>query len=219
MGLYTLTAASPAAEQALLRALTFTPAAAASGTTTSLGVLVSNGTATATNDATTVAITQPNVPVVTWSLADDTGASATDRTTADDALTGTAGVGDTVTLSDGATVCNMAVASGTGAYSFTPAGLADGPYTLTATDTVAGGTGSASLAFTLDTTAPLVTDPIAMFSGSEAANSIGITGRQRQHGTATLAVGALPRNGAGDVHMLTFDGLHYAFQAISLLAT
>ena len=48
-------------------------------------------------------------------------------------------------------------ADGGGAWNFTPAGLglADGTYLLTATETdLAGNTGSASLSFTLDTTAP-----------------------------------------------------------------
>ena len=44
-----------------------------------------------------------------------------------------------------------------GAWSFTPSGLADGAHTIVASQTDSfGNTGSASLSFTLDTTAPLV---------------------------------------------------------------
>ena len=44
-----------------------------------------------------------------------------------------------------------------GAWSFTPSGLADGAHTIVASQTDSfGNTGSASLSFTLDTTAPVV---------------------------------------------------------------
>ena len=47
------------------------------------------------------------------------------------------------------------MADGTGAWSFTPTGLADGAHTLTATQTdLAGNTGTATLSFTLDTRPP-----------------------------------------------------------------
>ena len=45
----------------------------------------------------------------------------------------------------------------TGAWSFTPSGLVDGAHTIVASQTDAfGNTGTASLSFTLDTTAPVV---------------------------------------------------------------
>ena len=283
LGSYALAAAAPAAEQALLRALVFTPASgtgAGSAVTTGFGLLVSDGTATASDTATTVAVTQPNPPAVTLRLALDTGASATDGITADDVLVGSAGAGDSVTISNGAAVLGTALADGTGAYRFVPAGLRDGAYTLTATDAGAGDAVSASLAFTLDTAGPALSTPTTIVAGNQAASPIGITdsdnletasqltatitslptdgavslnnmavqagqvltGSQLAQlaftptpglsnvsstlgytltdlagntstGAATLGIGALTGSGAGDVHIVTFDGLHYDFQA------
>ena len=74
-------------------------------------------------------------------------------------LTGTAEAGSTVKLYDGATLLGNAVASGTGAWSYTTAALANGAHSLTATATdAAGNTGVASsaLAVTIDTSAPAV---------------------------------------------------------------
>ncbi len=59
-GSYVLTAASPAAEQALLQALVFTPAAGAVGsTTTTFSLLASDGTNAAADTGTTVTVTTP----------------------------------------------------------------------------------------------------------------------------------------------------------------
>ena len=71
-------------------------------------------------------------------------------------LTGTAEAGSTVKLYDGATLLGSAVASGTGAWSYTTAALANGGHNLTATATdAAGNTGVAStaLAVTIDPSA------------------------------------------------------------------
>ena len=78
-------------------------------------------------------------------------------------LTGTAEAGSTVKLYDGATLLGSAAASGSGAWSYTTAALANGGHSLTATATdAAGNTGVASsaLAVTIDTSAPALRRPL-----------------------------------------------------------
>lgn len=73
----------------------------------------------------------------------------------------------------GSTVLGNATASASGVWSFTPVTLANGQYTVTASETNAAGlTGSANLAFTLDTTAPVVTSD--MVSGSGITGGVGL---------------------------------------------
>ncbi len=115
----------------------------------------------------------PTAPVVTISLAQDTGVSATDKITSNDALTGTADPNAVVKITAGSSVLGSATANPSGVWSFAPVGLADGSYTLTASETNAAGlTGSAALSFTLDTTAPVVTSDIV--SGSGISGGAGI---------------------------------------------
>ena len=111
-------------------------------------------------------------PVVTASLAHDTGASAADGLTADDTLSGTGDPNALVQFNiDGASATIMADPSGS--WTFAPTGLADGPHTVTVSETdAAGNAGSASLAFTLDTTAPVVTQKLAHDTGASAADGI-----------------------------------------------
>ncbi len=97
-------------------------------------------------------------PVVTEALTFDTGSSATDHITANDALSGT-GLASTVVhfTIDGTPIATTVTANAQGAWSFTPSGLTDGAHTIVASQTdTFGNTGSASLTFTLDTTAPSV---------------------------------------------------------------
>ena len=97
-------------------------------------------------------------PVVTQSLATDTGSSASDKITSNNALTGSGDANAVVTLKEGSTTLGTATANSSGVWSFTPTGLANGAHTIVASETdAAGNTGSASLTFTLDTTAPVVT--------------------------------------------------------------
>jgi hypothetical protein len=97
-------------------------------------------------------------PAVTESLVSDTGVSATDKITSNDALTGSGDANAVVHFTvDSAAVSGTATADGTGKWNFTPTGLADGQHTVVASETdAAGNTGTASLTFTLDTTAPVV---------------------------------------------------------------
>ena len=95
-------------------------------------------------------------PVVTSELSNDTGTSSTDRITSDPTLRGTADAGAVVHFTvDGGPIAATATADANGAWSFTAGGLADGAHTIVASETNTGGaTGTASVSFVLDTTAP-----------------------------------------------------------------
>ncbi|MCG2645685.1 MULTISPECIES: Ig-like domain-containing protein [Bradyrhizobium] len=116
---------------------------------------------TAGNTATSSAVVytlSTTGPTVTEALASDTGASSTDHITSSPALTGT-GIASTLVhfTIDGIASPTTGTSDAQGAWSFTPSGLADGAHTIVASQTDAfGNTGSASLSFTLDTTAPTV---------------------------------------------------------------
>ncbi len=131
-------------------------------------------------------------PAVTEALAHDTGASATDRVTADPTLTGSGDPGAIVTLTEGSTVLGTATAGASGAWSFTPA-LADGAHTVVASETdAAGNTATATTSFNLDTTAPAA--PALPFndSGDRATNVAlpGYIGTAERGSTVKLYNGA-----------------------------
>src|SRR3954447_2430155 len=89
-------------------------------------------------------------PVVTTALAHDTGPSATDKITSDPALKGTSDPNALVTIKNGAAVLGTTTADATGKWSFAPAGLADGAYTRSASETdAAANSGSQLISFTL----------------------------------------------------------------------
>lgn len=134
-------------------------------TTTPLGTGTHNFTAAVTDVAgnTSVASTPLsviiNTPVASTiaSFSPDSGTLGDGITDANVlALTGTAAASSTVNVYDGATLLGTAIASASGAWSFTTATLADGSHNFTATDTVSGATSSAStaLAVTVDSIAP-----------------------------------------------------------------
>ena len=91
--------------------------------TASLG----SATFQATGDGATGIFITTTGPTVTESLTIDTGSSATDRITSNDALTGT-GLANTVVhfTIDGSPIAATVTADAQGAWSFTPSGLADG---------------------------------------------------------------------------------------------
>ena len=92
-------------------------------------------------------------------------------------LTGTAAVGSTVKVYDGANLLGSATADGSGLWSYTTAALANGSHSFTATATdTAGVTGAASsaMAVTIDTTAP-VAATIGAFSTDSGVVGDGIT--------------------------------------------
>lgn len=104
-----------------------------------------------------IAPTAPSVP--TLPPASDSGSSSIDGITkvTTPTLTGTAEAGVTVRLYDGATLLGSTTADGSGNWSITSSVLTEGSHTLTARAVDAAGNESvlsASLAITIDTTAP-----------------------------------------------------------------
>ena len=75
-------------------------------------------------------------PTVTEALSIDTGSSASDHITSNDAVSGT-GLANTVVsfTIDGTAIATTVTANANGAWSFTPTGLADGPHTIVASQT------------------------------------------------------------------------------------
>ena len=141
-------------------------------------------------------------PSVLESLANDTGASNTDRISKDATLTGSADPNATVTVTEGTTVLGTTLADTNGHWVFAPSGLADGVHTIVASETDASGyTGSASLAFTLDTTPPTTTITSQTLLNDTGASS---TDRISNDGHVTLA-GTVSDNNSG-VGVEIFDG-------------
>src|SRR4030081_1234394 len=122
-------------------------------------------------------------PAVTEILAFDTGSSAIDHITSNDALSGT-GLANTVVhfTIDGSPIAATVTTDAQGAWSFTPTGLADGPHTIGAVRTETfGNTGTASLSFTLDAIAPAVAITTieggdTLINAAEAAGGIQVRG-------------------------------------------
>ena len=74
---------------------------------------------------------------------------------------------------DGSAIATTVTATAAGAWSFTPSGLADGAHTIVASQTDSfGNTGTASLSFTLDTTAPVVAISSSGGPTNQAAQTI-----------------------------------------------
>ncbi|HZB53006.1 MAG TPA: Ig-like domain-containing protein, partial [Reyranella sp.] len=124
-------------------------------------------------------------PTVTQRLANDTGASLSDRVSASTALVGTADANAVVHFTvDGSSIAATATADANGVWAFMPTGLADGGHTIVASQTnAAGATGTASLSFTLDTTAPT-----PVFAGAVLADGqVTLSGRTGSAGD-TLSI-------------------------------
>ena len=131
-----------------------------------------SGTTSGASAALTVTV-DTTAPVVTESLATDSGSSASDKITKNAALTGSGDANAVVTFKEGSTTLGTATANASGVWSFTPTGLADGSHTIVASETdAAGNIGSASLIFMFDTTAPVVTQSLVTDSGSSASDKI-----------------------------------------------
>ena len=111
-------------------------------------------------------------PSLTESLVVDTGISSTDQITSNPTLSGNGNANAVVTLTEGTTVLGTTIANANGVWTFTPTGLAQGSHTIVASETdAAGNIGTASLTFTLDSTAPTVTS--ASISGNGINNGSG----------------------------------------------
>ena len=87
-------------------------------------------------------------------------------------VTGTGLANTLVTIKEGTTVLGTTMSDVTGAWSYTPTTLTDGAHTLTATETGLASTGTATLTFTLDTTAPTVSMALVSDTGSSASDGI-----------------------------------------------
>jgi len=160
-----------------------------------------------------VASTPPTTPVVTLQLASDTGWSSTDRITANDTLTGTADPNATVKIALGSTVLGTAIANASGVWSFTPAGLANGQYTITASETNAAGlTGSASLGFTLDTAVPVVISDAVSGAGISGGSGLLTAGQMAvftlSMSQAVMVAGGTPALTLNDGGTATYDAAH-----------
>ena len=112
--------------------------------------------------------------VVTETLSHDTGSSSSDNITSNPALTGSGRANAVVSFTvDGAAIAGTATADASGIWTFTPTGLADGAHSIVAGETDLGGnTRTVSLSFTLDTTAPALTERLANDTGSSSTDRI-----------------------------------------------
>jgi hypothetical protein len=96
------------------------------------------------------------------------------------------------------------VVNAAGAWTFTPSGLADGTHTLVATDTgVFGASGTATLAFTLDTTPPAVSETLA----TDTSHGKGLTTNDTLTGTAeaggVVTISQVSNNGTSTIGSTT----------------
>jgi Ca2+-binding RTX toxin-like protein len=137
-------------------------------------------------------------PVVTETLAYDTGISSTDKITFDPALTGSGDPNATVRFTiDGAPIAATVTADAAGNWSYTPAGLADGVHTIIASEAnAAGQTGSASLTFRLDADKNVAPSLLVAGGGTPTVNAgvsrsvvFVVTGLDDETGTATFSDG------------------------------
>jgi hypothetical protein len=87
------------------------------------------------------------------------------------AVTGAGNPNAVVTIKEGSATLGTTTADGLGKWTFTPT-LTDGLHTLVATETNAAGTGTASLTFTLDRTAPPPTEALVSDTGSSSSDKI-----------------------------------------------
>ncbi len=139
-------------------------------------------------------LSMSTAPPVSEVLVSDTGSSSTDKITSNPALTGGGDPNATVTIKEGSTVLGTTTANSAGVWSFTPV-LADGSHTLVASETdLAGNTGTASLAFTLDTAPPAVAAKLASDTGSSSSDNItsnpALTGSGDPNATVTIKEGS-----------------------------
>jgi len=143
---------------------------------------VAGNTATSTFDFTL----DTSTAVPTIALSNDTGASAIDGITCNDALKGAAEAGATVTVKEGTNTLGTAIADSSGNWTLTPAGLTDGTHTLTVSASDVAGNVSAQtgiLTFTLDTHTPAL-PTVQLVQDSGVSPSDGITNNDALTGTA-----------------------------------
>jgi large repetitive protein len=181
-------------EIALATNYTFRTEQATDSSLADVGAFSTAGSAAVTNFSVVGAL--PGAPTIS-SFSTDSG-TVGDHITSDNTLTltGTAQANSTVKVYDGATLLGSAVASGSGAWSYTTLALADGPHNLTATASNASGqtsVASSALAVSIDTKAP-VAPSITSFSpdtgtvgdGMTTANVITLTGTAEANSTVKI---------------------------------
>ena len=116
---------------------------------------------------------------------------------------------------DGGAIAATATANASGVWTFTPAGLTAGAHTIVASETdAAGTTGTASLTFTLDTSAPVVTQTTASPSavtenpGDTVTITLNLSEVVTVTGTPTLTLndgGTATYTGGSNSNVLTFS--------------
>jgi hypothetical protein len=166
----------------------FTPTNLAPGLQT---VTASETNAAGLTGSSSLTFTYETTPKVTIKLLDDT--SGGKNITSYDALTSTADHNATVTISEGSTVLGTTTANASGVWSFTPIGLAQGLQTITASETNAAGlTGSSSLTFTYESTAPKVTIALAddTSGGKHITADDALTGTADPNATVKISEGS-----------------------------
>jgi hypothetical protein len=166
----------------------FTPIGLAQGQQT---ITASETNATGLTGSSSLTFTYETIaPTVTIALVNDT--SGGNDITTNDALTGTADPSATVTLTEGAKLIGSTTANASGMWSFTPTNLAQGLQTITASETNAAGlTGSSSLTFTYEKTAPKVTVALAddTSGGKHITSDDALTGTADPNATVKIAEG------------------------------
>ena len=170
----------------------------------SLTARVSDAAGNTTTSGAVVYTLSTTGPTVTEALVADTGSSATDHVTTNPALTGT-GLANTLVqfTIDGVVSATTVTSDAQGAWSFTPSGLANGAHSIVASQTDSfGNTGSASLNFTLDTTAPAVAITTIeggdnLINATEAAGGIQVSGTAEIGSTLTVNGAAVAVDGTG----------------------
>jgi hypothetical protein len=126
---------------------------------------------------------------VSIALVSDTGSSVLDKITSNPAVGGFGEAKTVVTIKEGGAALGTTMADGTGAWSFTPCGLANGAHTLTAAQTdAAGNTGTAALSFTFDKTPPPVTMALVFDTGGSATDKVTSNAAVKGRGDANTMI-------------------------------
>ena len=182
---------------------------------TSLGAIATATTSTV--NATSLPVSLPpstTAPQITAKLTFSAGTSSSDNITSNDALSGTGLANTAVYFTiDGTPIASTVMTDANGAWSFTPSGLADGVHTIVAsqTDTL-GYTGTVSLSFTLDTTAPSGGPPSPVVAFSNTDNITAAT-------APTFTVALSPSVAVGDKVQLLLDGSPLAHAVTHVITT
>ncbi len=196
-------------------AWSFTPAGLTNGahTLTATQTDLAGNTTTATQSFTL----DKAAPLMSMALVSDTGASATDKITSNPTIKGTADANTLVTIKEGGTTLGTVTANSTGNWSFTPTGLSDGPHTFSATQTdLAGNTGTATLSFTLDKTAPVVSMMLLSDTGSSPTDKI--TSNPAVNGLGQANTLVTVKEGGATLGTTTADGTGaWSFTPIGLV--